>query len=213
MLRSSLQIVLAIGLAMALPSLAAWAQQNEALINDKLPEAAEDIGVDSMVGEMIDPDVSFTDDKGNFVRMKDLFALKRPIMLSFNYSSCPKLCSVQLENMSLALRDVKFEIGKDFELVSISIDPLEQVSRARAAKENFMQYYNRPETADGWHFMVGKEQDIKYLTSQCGFRYKYIKRQKLYSHPPVFILLSPEGKIVRYIHGLDYDPATIEFRH
>ena len=197
----------------ALPSTSVWtagAQQEGGIINDDLPEAAKDIGVDSQIGAILDPDVSFTDDKGNFVRIKDLLALKRPLMLSFNYSDCPKLCSVQWENMSLALRDVKFLIGQDFDVVSISIDPLEQVSRARAAKEKYMQYYNKPNTKDGWHFLVGKEDDIKYLTSLCGFRYKYIKRQKLYSHPPVFILISPEGKIVRYIHGLDYDPATID---
>ena len=187
---------------------AAWCTAQVA--DNELPEIAKDIGVDDHVGEMIDMDISFTDDKGNFVRMKDLFKLGRPLMLSFNYSNCPKLCSVQLENMTLALRDIDFEIGKDFELVSVSIDPLEQFSRARSSKEKFMLMYNKPESADGWHFLVGKEAAIKYLADICGFRYKYVSHQKLYSHPPVFILVSPKGKIVRYIHGLDYDAKTIE---
>lgn len=180
------------------------------VVNNRIPEVAKDIGVDSHVGEILDMDVGFTDDHGNYIRIKDLLAPGRPLMLSFNYSNCPKLCSVQLENMVLALRDIKFDIGKDFDLVSVSIDPLEQISRARSTKEKFMTIYNKPETAEGWHFLVGKEDMIKYLADTCGFRYKYVKRQKLYSHPPVFILISPKGKIVRYIHGLDYDSKTIE---
>ena len=125
-------------------------------------------------------------------------------MLSFNYSNCPKLCSVQLQNMTSSLREIDFEVGKDFQLVSVSIDPNEQTSRARATREKFMGQYNRPDSESGWNFLTGDRDQIESLTNQCGFRYKYVREQKLYSHPPVFILLSPKGKIVRYIHGLKY---------
>ncbi len=178
------------------------------------PEEAKGIGVDSYVGEFLEMDVPFHNEINNFVKISDLFDGKRPVMLSFNYSNCPKLCSVQLENMTLALREVsskgKLEVGKDFQVVSISIDPTEQTARAREAKEKYMHLYNKPESADGWHFLTGERKDIRFITDQCGFRYKYVPAQKLYSHPPVFILLSPKGKIVRYIHGLDYDPNTIK---
>jgi len=131
------------------------------------------------------------------------------VMLSFNYSNCPKLCSVQLQNMTSCLREMDFEVGKDFQLVSVSIDPNEQTSRARESREKFMGQYNRPESEAGWHFLTGDRDQIESLTKECGFRYKYVREQKLYSHPPVFILLSPKGKIVRYIHGLSYDPVTM----
>ena len=175
-----------------------------------LPEEAEGIGVDPREGEILNLDVQFHDDKNSFVRMSDLFNGKQPVMLSFNYSNCPKLCSVQLENMTMALREVDFKIGKDFQLISISIDPTEQTSRARETKAKYEKLYNQPESANGWHFLTSKREDIAFMADQCGFRYKYVPQQKLYSHPPVFILLSPEGKIVRYIHGLDYDPDTIK---
>jgi protein SCO1/2 len=178
------------------------------------PEEAEGIGVDSYVGEVLEMDIPFHNEINNFVKISDLFDGKRPVMLSFNYSNCPKLCSVQLENMTLALREVsskgKLAVGKDFQVVSISIDPTEQTVRAREAKEKYLHLYNRSESSDGWHFLTGDRKNIRFMADQCGFRYKYVPEQKLYSHPPVFILLSPKGKIVRYIHGLDYDPNTIK---
>jgi len=176
---------------------------------NRLPEIAKDIGVDSKLGDIIDFDVPFHDEENRFVRIGQYFKDK-PVVLSFNYSNCPKLCSVQLENMVNTLVQTKFKVGKDFEMISISIDPLEQVSRAKQAKEKYSRMYNDGESVDGFHFLTGDAQEIKYMTELCGFRYKYVPRQKLYSHSPVFILISPKGKIARYIHGLDYDPVTIE---
>ena len=199
------RILIAALLLALVPTQAVFAQ-----VENREPEVAKGIGVDSRTGHTIEMDVSFDDENNNYVRMRDLFVAGRPIMLSFNYSNCPKLCSVQLENMTLALREVKFEVGQDFDVVSVSMDPLEQSSRAKQTKEKYLKLYNRPESADGWHFLVGDEESIKFLADECGFRYKYVPDQKIYSHPPVFILLSPQGKIVRYIHGLDYDPKTIE---
>lgn len=176
---------------------------------NKKPEASEGIGVDDHVGEFVSGDQSFDDHDNNHVRFGHFFDGDQPVMLSFNYSNCPKLCSVQLQNMTSCLREMDFEVGKDFQLVSVSIDPNEQTSRARETREKFMGQYNRPESESGWHFLTGDRKDIQSLAKECGFRYKYVREQKLYSHPPVFILLSPKGKIVRYIHGLSYDPVTM----
>lgn len=175
-----------------------------------LPEIAKDIGVDSKVGVTIDLETPFNDEQNNFVKIGQYFDTKHPVMLSFNYSNCPKLCSVQLENMISCLRQVDLDVGKDFEVVSVSIDPLEQSSRARQTKQKFVKQYNRKDSEYGFHFLVGDRDNIASLAKECGFRYKYVKRQKLYSHLPCFILLSPNGKIVRYIHGLDYDPETMK---
>ena len=180
---------------------------------NEVPEEGKDIGVDSKIGEFIVKDIEFHDEENRFVRIGDYFDGKRPVLLSFNYSNCPKLCSVQLENMTSTLREVDFKVNEDFQVVSISIDPNEQSSRARQSKEKYTkQYgkYDRKGTEDGWHFLTGKRKNIQLITDICGFRYKYVREQKLYSHPPVFILVSPNGKIVRYIHGLDYDPNTME---
>lgn len=180
---------------------------------NKKPEAAKDIGVDPQTGEFLVMDIPFHDEQNRYVKIGDYFDGKRPVLLSFNYSNCPKLCSVQLENMTTALRDIKFKVDEDFQVVSISIDPNEQTSRARQTKEKYVkQYsqYDRKGSDDGWHFLTGDQKDIQLIADICGFRYKYVREQKLFSHPPVFILISPKGKIVRYIHGLSYDPNTME---
>jgi len=178
-------------------------------INEK-PDVGKNIGVRSQTGEFIVKDITFTDEENRFVEIGRYFDGKRPVMLSFNYSNCPKLCSVQLENMTSALREVDFKIEEDFQFISVSIDPNEQTSRARKSKQIYTEQYNKPGTEDGWHFLTGKRKNIELLTDICGFEYKYVPAQKLFSHPPVFILISPEGKIVRYIHGLDYNVDTIE---
>lgn len=181
-------------------------------INQK-PKVGQNIGVDSQTGEFIVPDITFHDEENRFVQIGKYFDGKRPVMLSFNYSDCPKLCSVQLENMTDTLRDIKFKVDEDFQMVSLSIDPNEQTSRARQSKAKYVKRYSkfdRENSQDGWHFLTGDEDDIQLLADICGFRYKYVREQKLYSHPPVFILISPKGKIVRYIHGLNYDAGTIE---
>ena len=176
---------------------------------NSVPRATQGTGVEPQIGTIIDPDIHFHDHDNRFVKIGDYFGDK-PLMLSFNYSNCPKLCSVQLENMVKALAQIKFQVGVDFDMVSVSIDPLEQTSRAREQKNKYVRMYNQGESVDGFHFLTGEEEAIDYLADLCGFKYKYVPSQKLYSHPPVFILVAPDGKIVRYIPGLNYEPDTIE---
>ena len=187
-------------------------ETNEDEFRSKKPEVSENIGVDSMTGDMIPMGLQFRDTDGVLMELGSLFDGKQPVMLSFNYSDCPKLCSTQLKNMTQTLREVKkkFKVNDHFQMISISIDPNEQTVRLRETEDKYIKQYNEPGTEDGWHFMTGKQAEIKKLADACGFRYRYIARQKYYSHPPVFILISPQGKIVRYIHGLNYKAATIE---
>lgn len=187
-------------------------ETNEDEFRSKKPEVSDNIGVDSMTGDMIPMGLQFRDTDGVLTELGSLFDGKQPVMLSFNYSDCPKLCSTQLKNMTQTLREVKkkFKVNDHFQMISISIDPNEQTVRLRETEDKYIKQYNEPGTEDGWHFMTGKQAEIKKLADACGFRYRYIARQKYYSHPPVFILISPQGKIVRYIHGLNYKAATIE---
>lgn len=178
----------------------------------KKPEVTQNIGVDSKTGDVIPLELTFRDSEQRSVDLGAYFDGSKPVILSFNYSDCPKLCSVQLENMTRTLKEISgtFKVNEDFQLISISIDPNEQVTRARKTKQKYVELYDVEGSEDGFHFLTGKRKDIQKITDACGFRYRYITRQKYYSHPPVFILLSPDGKIVRYIHGLKYDPKTIE---
>lgn len=178
----------------------------------KKPEVTENTGVDEKEGIVVPMELMFRDTDGRLVELGSIFDGTQPVLLSFNYSNCPKLCSVQLENMTLTLREVakRFKVDDDFQVISLSIDPNEQTTRLRETRDKYVSLYNKVGTENGWHFLTGDRKSIARLTDVCGFRYRYIARQKHFSHPPVFILLSPEGKIVRYIHGLKYDVATME---
>ena len=176
---------------------------------NKKPNVKVGTGVVSKEGDLIDLNTPFRDHKNNLARIGDFFKNGKPVVLSFNYSNCPKLCSVQLENMVDTLTQIDFKIGADFEMVSVTIDPSETPERAAQNIDIYLKRYNLSTAKDGFHFLIGEEKNIRTLARETGFEYKYVESQKLYSHPPVFILLSPEGKIVRYIHGLDYDPKTM----
>lgn len=177
---------------------------------DGLPAAEEGIGVESRLGESLDGGLGFHDEANHFIEFGSLFDGRRPVILSFNYSNCPKLCSVQLQNLTQALRQVDFSAGKDFQVVSVSIDPNEQTARAAETKAKFTTMYNRPGTEDGWHFLTGEDETIRALAAQAGVKYKYLPDQKQFSHPPVLILVSPEGKLVRYLYGLDVKADTLK---
>ena len=174
------------------------------------PEALKDTGVEYKLGVLLDPTIPFRDENNNAVAIGEYFDGKRPVLLSFNYSNCPGQCSVQLEKITMALRQIDFEASKDFQIVSVSIDPNEQSSRARQTKEKYTKLYNRTGSESGWHFLTGEKENIKKLADQCGVKYKYIPHQKLFSHPPVFLLISPDGKVVRYIEGFDYISGTVK---
>lgn len=180
------------------------------------PEVAKGIGVDQRLGDYIPTEIRFSDDNNDTVTLGQYFDGKKPVLLSFNYSDCPMLCITQLNNLCTALQQIDLVPGKDFEFVSISLDPNEQSTKARETKRKFVAAYGDLDSSDGWHFLTGDLKNIEFATDCTGFRYKYIPKQKFYSHPAAFIFVSPEGQIVRYLDGLDGDlenkikPALME---
>lgn len=204
------------GILLVLSLLAATDRLSAQVVRDQIPEVEEGIGVDPKLGAVLDGTLHFRDPENNHIELGTLFDGKQPLILSFNYSSCPKICSVQLENLTRALRDLDFTVGEDFRVLSVSIDPNEQTSRAGATRDKFTAMYRlassrpRPESSRGWHFLTGEEKEIRALAAEAGVRYRYIARQKLFSHPPVLILVSPEGKIVRYLYGMDVRADTLQ---
>jgi protein SCO1/2 len=181
-----------------------------------LPEAAQGIGVTEQLGKQLPMNLEFEDDRNRRIRVADLFRDKRPVLLSFNYSTCPKVCVVQLQNLAGELQQIDLVPGRDFEIVSVSIDPTEQASQLAEAKAKFVAAYGKPDTADGWHFLRGSKTSIKALADACGFQYRYIPEQRIYSHPAAFIFCTSDGRISRYLDGLSGNlqqalgPALIE---
>jgi protein SCO1/2 len=171
-------------------------------------EDQDGVGVDERTGVQLPLDLAFTDDQGNRRYLGDFFDGVRPVMLSLNYSDCPMLCSVQFNNLTNTLKGIGFRPDTDFQILSISLDPTEKPSRAWETKSKYVALYDRPETANGWHFMVGEPVEIGKIAATIGFKYKRIANGH-FVHPPLIVLCSPGGKVVRYIHGLEVESGIL----
>lgn len=167
------------------------------------PELLRDVGVDQKLNSSIPLDLLFRDEHGKTVALGQYFHGK-PVILTLVYYSCPMLCTQVLNGLDRSLEQIPMTIGKDFDVVTVSIDPTEQPSLAEAKQAVYLGMYNRPAAAQGWHFLTGEEPQIQQLAQAVGFRYAYDPASKQYAHASAIMLLTPEGKLSRYFYGVTY---------
>jgi protein SCO1/2 len=177
---------------------------------DKRPAELEGVGVTPRLEEQLPLQLSFRDQMDQPVQIGDYFGKGRPVILTFNYSSCPMLCSLQLSGLVNSLKGMDRTPGREFEVVTVGIDPKETPSRARDAQQKYIQALGKPEAVTGWHFLTGTEANIKALAKAVGYGYRYDPRQQQYAHTAALILCSPEGKVTRYLYGIEYKPQTLQ---
>ena len=154
-------------------------------------------------------ELPFVNSQGKRTTLGQFFDGVHPVILTMNYSDCPMLCSIQLTGLVDAMQDMPWNLGEQFRVVTVSIDPLETPMRAALTKEKYLKIYNRPGSAAGWHFLTGKEEDIKRLAATVGFRYKYIAASRQFAHAAALILCTPDGRVSRYLGGVLYNPQTL----
>ena len=173
------------------------------------PAKLSGVDVTERLGVSIPLDLRFTNDHGTDVRLGEYFDGNRPVLLTMNYSSCPMLCSLQINGLVDALSEMAWTAGTEFEMVTVSIDPRESTRIARLTKEKYLQDYGRPEAEDGWHFLTGEETDIQVLADQLGFGFRYLPDQNEYAHAAVTYVMTPDGVLSRNLYGVLYDPQTV----
>lgn len=178
---------------------------------EPLPKDLENVGVAEHLDAQVPLDLPFVDSDGGPVTLSKYFDGTRPVILTMNYSNCPRLCSLQLNGLFAGLAKLDWNLGEKFQMITVSIDPQEPLARAQATKEKYFAVYNRPGTADGWHCLVGKEESIKKLASAVGFGYVYVAETKQFAHTAVTMILMPGGRVSRYLYGIEYNPQTIRF--
>lgn len=154
-------------------------------------------------------DLAFVNEDGEPVTIGDYIGLERPVILTLNYYRCPHLCKMTLNALVDGLRDIEWIPGQDFEIVTVSINPEEGPSLAKANKIGYLALYERPEAADGWHFLTGDEQNIRALADSVGFGYRYDEKSGEYIHSSTIIFLTPDGRVARYINDLTFPPETL----
>lgn len=177
-----------------------------------LPNQLTGVGVDEHPGAQLPLDATFLNDRGVPTSLRQICGGTRPIILSLNYSNCPMLCNLQLTGLVRSLQQMDWTVGEQFDVVSVSVDPLEQPTRAAATKQRYVQEYGRAGSAAGWHFLVGNAASIQSVTSSVGFRYQYDTARKEYAHPAVFVMVTPDGRISQYIYGVEFKPQTLRLQ-
>ncbi|CAN5609189.1 SCO family protein [soil metagenome] len=172
------------------------------------PEALKRIGSDQHIGQTISRGLIFQESDGRTVALGDLFNTK-PTLLVLGYYHCPMLCTLINDGLIASLQELRFDVGRDFNVINVSIDPHETPAVAAAKKVKYLKRYGRPGAAAGWHFLTGEAQTIAQLANETGFRFQYDPATNEYAHPSGFIVLTPAGKVSRYFFGVNFDPKEL----
>jgi protein SCO1/2 len=175
----------------------------------QLPEELQQVGVTEHLDTQVPGELEFVDSQGKPVTLGQFFDGRRPLLLTLNYSNCPMLCSLQLNGLFEGLKEMKWDMGREFDMITVSIDPLETPERASLTRQKYLKLYGRPGAAEGYHFLTGKEENIRKLADAVGFHYKFVPQTRQYSHAAVTMVLTPDGRVARYLYGVQYDPQTL----
>ncbi len=173
-----------------------------------LPRQLQNVGIDQELNHQIPLDLVFRDETGKTVRLGDYFG-KKPVILSLVYFNCPQLCPMVEQGLVESLRQLRFSIGDQFNVVTVSFDPKDTPFEAYAKRAVYLSMYNRKGAAAGWHFLTGDEASIAALTQAVGFHYKYDPQTGMYSHATAIMVLTPQGKLARYFYGIRYPSGQV----
>lgn len=187
---------------------AAAASADSVMPADVMPGPLKKVGYDQKLGAQMPLNLPFRDEAGRSVRLGDYFG-KRPVVMVFAYYECPMLCDMVLQGLNSSLRTLTFDPGKEFDVVVVSIDPGETPKLAAGVKAEILARYKRPGTEGGWHFLTGPQRSITRLTAAAGFRYVYEAERDEFAHAAGMMILTPGGKISRYLYGVDFPPRDV----
>lgn len=169
------------------------------------PEELKGVGIQEHLGARVSLDeLTFRDETGQSVKLSRYFKSQKPVVLNLVYYSCPSLCSYVLNGFLESLKGAQWTAGEQFEIVTVSIDPREGPELAASKKKSFLESYGRPGAEEGWHFLTGDESQIKRLASEVGFGYRYVENQDEYAHSAAIFILTPDGRISRYLYGITF---------
>jgi protein SCO1 len=166
------------------------------------------VAIDQRLDQQVPLDLQFRSESGKIVHLRDYFRGK-PVILNLVYYRCPMLCSIVTDGLTNSLSELKFDIGNEFDVLTVSFDPRDTPLEATARRTKFVKRYGRPGAGDGWHFLTGSEPSIRALTDSVGFYYAYDSKIDQYAHGATLIILTPAGRISRYFYGFEYKPRDI----
>lgn len=174
---------------------------------ENLPRQLQGVNIDEHLGDMVSKKATFKDHNGNTVTMDD-FLGDKPVLLTMNYYNCEMLCSLQLNGLVKGLSALEWTPGDEFRIVTISIDHRETPALAKRKRASYLDELGKGDV--DWTFLTGSRTDIQLVASSVGFGYRYDSEQDQFAHVAAIMFLSPEGKITRYLYGLEYRPFDLK---
>lgn len=166
------------------------------------------VGFDQRLNEQLPLDLSFTDETGRTVQLRDYFG-EKPVILSLAYYDCSMLCTLVLNGLVRTLRTLTFSAGTEFNVLTVSFDSREKTPLAAEKRKTYLEAYNRPGTDAGWHFLTGDEAAIQQLTKAVGFRYSYDQSSNQFAHASGIMVVTPQGRLSHYFFGVEYSPRDV----
>ncbi|MGE5612451.1 MAG: SCO family protein [Bacillota bacterium] len=177
--------------------------------NANLPDEMRDVRIDQKPGAQVPLNLAFEDERGQQVQLSQYFNPGRPVILQLGYFGCPMLCGLISRGVVDAIKPLPLRAGTDYEFIYLSINPNETSKLAYLKKQSYISELGKPTEAGGWHLLVGQEQNINQVTESVGWKYKRDPKTGEYAHPAGIIILSPDGKVSRYLNGVLFDPSTL----
>jgi protein SCO1/2 len=171
-------------------------------------QVLDEVRIEQRIGGQVPLGLTFTDASGIEVKLGQLVK-DRPVILSMVYYECPMLCTQVLNGLLSSVKTMKFNIGNEFDVVTVSFDPDEGTELARAKKASYLESYGRPGAEKGWHFLTGDSTSIHVLTESVGFHYVYQADVDQFAHGAVVIVLNPDGVVSQYHFGIEYAPRDL----
>ncbi len=178
-----------------------------------IPEPLKKVGIEQRLGETVPLDAVFKDENGREVKLGEYFSKGRPVVLALVYYECPMLCNQVLNGLTGSMKGITLDAGKDFDVVAISFDASEndKPELAKNKKASYLERYGRPGTDAGFHFLTGTQASIDAVTQAVGFTYEWDEKSKQFAHASGIMIANPDGKLSRYLYGIDYSPKDLKF--
>lgn len=177
---------------------------------EPVPKALERVGVEEKLDAALPLHLTFKDDRGREVALGSYFRPHRPVVLTLNYYRCPMLCTLELNGLVDAMKAMSWSPGDEYDIVTVSFDPGESTALARAKKLTYLESLSRPSADAGWHFLTGSAASIEALTSAVGFTAEYDRSTDQYGHAAAVMVITPEGRVSRYLYGVKFEPDTLK---
>ena len=227
-MKTTVRQTIVLSLAVLCLSASAYSQKNEhynsplyspktydpsVSVSNGLPEQLKRVGIEQRLGEQLPFEATFKNEQGTAVRLGDYFKSGRPAILALVYYECPMLCNQVLNGLTGSLKGISLDPGKDFDVIAISFDARENDKPGLAGnkKVSYLERFARPGTEGGWHFLTGDQKAIDAITNAAGFTYEWDSKSNQFAHASGIMIVTPEGKLSRYLYGIDYAPKDVKF--